>query len=412
MSLTDFDSSSGSGADSSDSSQGGTGQYLRKVSVIISGNPATPGGTGLGVPNAAASAGIDPDSSAGGGASTQPGGPTRVTVTGGTTAGAPAPANQPGIALSDFRIQFTVNAMDMDAPPTAIIRIFNLADSTASQISKEFQKVVLQAGYENGNFGVIFQGDIIRVRKGRLSNIDTFVDIMASNLGALKLFGTVGVTIPAGTSPSGQVTAVTNAANNSPIAKGNAGVAQQNLKVADTSDAFATTGVLPRGKVVFGPWSDHFTDVADSTGSVWSIGPDGTVNFHKLTGYNSGTAVVLNAETGMVGIPASTIQGIEVNCLLNPLIKPGTRIQLNNSDIVTQSVTNSSQGFPAYSDYQSGFTANTSTDGIYMVFVVEHEGDNRDPGAAWLTKIIALAVDSSGSSGNQAAGSGSVAAYG
>jgi hypothetical protein len=409
MSLTDFDSSSGSGADSSDSSQGGTGQYLRKVSVIISGNPATPGGTGLGVPNAAASAGIDPDSSAGGGASTQPGGPKRVTV---TPTQFEAPPNQPGIALSDFRIQFTVNAMDTDAPPTAIIRIFNLADSTASQISKEFQNVTLQAGYENGNFGVIFQGSIMRVRKGRLSNIDTFVDIMASTLGALKLFGTVGATIPAGTSPSGQIAAVTNHANNTPVAQGNAGSPAQQLKVGDTSSLDSSGGVIPRGKVVFGPWSDHFNDVADSTGSVWSIGPDGTVNFHKLTGYNSGTAVVLNAETGVVGIPASTIQGIEVNCLLNPLIKPGTRIQLNNSDIVTQSVTNSSQGFPAYSDYQSGFTANTSTDGIYMVFVVEHEGDNRDPGAAWLTKIIALAVDSSGSSGNKAAGSGSVAAYG
>jgi hypothetical protein len=401
MTNTDFDSSAGSGAPSSDT-QGGSGQYLRKVTLIISGNPTTPGGTGLGVPNSAASSGISPDSSAGSGT-----GPTRVVVTGGTMAGQDAPANQPGIALSDFRIQFTVNAMDTDSPPTAIIRIFNLADTTAQQISKEFQNVTLQAGYENGNFGVIFQGNIIRVRKGRLSNIDTFVDIMASNLGALKLFGTVGVTIPAGASPSQQVTSVTNQVNNSPIAQGNAGIAQQNLSVADTSSIFAKTGVLPRGKVVFGPWSDHFNTVADSTGSVWSIGPDGTVTFHLLTGYNKGDAVVINAETGMIGVPAATIQGIEVNCLLNPLIKPGTRIQLNNADLTTQTNTTSQVGFPAYSDYQSGLIANTSTDGVYMAFVVEHEGDNRDPGAAWLTKIIALAVDNSGNSG-----AGSVPAYG
>lgn len=409
MSFTDFDSGP------TDSGGGeGTGQYLRKVSVIISGSPQTPGGTGLGVPNSAASAGISPDSTAGGGASTQPGGPTRVVVTGGTTAAAPqeAPANQPGIALSDFRIQFTVSAMDTDSPPTALIRIYNLADTTAQQISKEFQNITLQAGYENGNYGIIFQGSIMRVRKGRLSNIDTFVDIMASNLGALKTFGTVGVTIPAGATLPQQVTAVANQVNNSPIAQGNAGSPQQKLNVGDTSQAFTSGGTLPRGKVVFGLWSEHFNNVADSGGAVWSIGPDGTVNFHKLTGYNSGEAVVINAETGMVGIPAATIQGIEVNCLLNPLIKPGTRIQLNNADLTTQNTVNSSAGFPAYSDYQSQFTANTSTDGVYMALVVEHEGDNRDPGAAWLTKIIALAVDSSGTSGNQAAGSGSVAAYG
>jgi hypothetical protein len=230
---------------------------------------------------------------------------------------------------------------------------------------------------------------------------------MASNLGALKTLGTVGVTIPAGASFGQQVDSVKNAVNNSPIAQGNAGSLQQQLKVGDTSQSFTAGGTLPRGKVVFGLWSEHFNNVADSTGSVWSIGPDGTVNFHPLTGYLPGDAVVINAQTGMIGVPSATIQGIEVNCLLNPLIKPGTRIQLNNADLTTQTNTTSQVGFPAYADYQSQFVASTSTDGVYMALVVEHEGDNRDPGAAWLTKIIALAVDNSGNSG-----AGSVPAYG
>ncbi len=46
-----------------------------------------------------------------------------------------------------------------------------------------------------------------------------------------------------------------------------------------------------------------------------------------------------------------------------------------------------------------------------MALVVEHEGDNRGHGGDWLTKIVALAVDSSASSGN-ASGQGQVAAYG
>lgn len=376
---------------------GASGQFIRKVSLIIYGNPPTPGGTGLAVPGSAANGGIPTtDSDSGTAANGRP----RVVIT--TPSSAPPTGNQPGIVLSDFRIQFNVTAMDLDAPPTATIRILNLSQSTASKIQKEFQSVVLQAGYENGNFGVIFQGTIIRVRKGRLSNIDTFVDIMASNLGALYTLGTVGLSVPANTSYKNQLSQVTSKVNSSPIAQGIAGAQQQGLQTGNIPDSFGTGGTLPRGKVYFGLWKEHLNTMTESTGSVWSIGPDGKINIHDLTGYNPGDAVVINAQTGMVGIPVATLQGIEVNCLLNPKIKCGTRIQLNNKDITTTSV-NAQVGFPAYSDVDSGFIANTSTDGVYMALVVEHEGDTRDPGAAWITKIIALAVDAS---------SGKVAAYG
>lgn len=372
-------------------------QYLRKVSLVIYGNPPVPGGTGLAVPAAPATG--NPN------AGSPPAEPptTYVTVTGGQQQ---APNNMPGIVLSDFRIQFHINAMDTDAPPTAMIRVYNLADSTAKQIQKEFQSVVLQAGYENGNFGIIFQGTIVRVRKGRLSNIDTFVDIMASNLDAIYNYGIVNKTVAAGSSIQNRIDAVKQSVNASPVAQGNAGALQQGIQYGNIPASFGTGGVLPRGKVMFGLASEHLSNIADTAGAVWSIGPDGKINFHELTGYLPGEAVVINATTGMVGVPVATTQGIEIKCLLNPLIKCGTRIKLNNADITTTSSNQYGIGYPNYSDIESGFIANTSTDGIYMVLVAEHEGDNRDAGPSWLTNIIALAIDSSGSSG-----AGSLGAY-
>jgi hypothetical protein len=358
-------------------------QYIRKVSLLVYGTPPTPGGTGLAVPN-------DP-------------------ATGGSIMSSPAsqqqPGNQPGIELGALRIHFEVTAMDVDVPPTAHIRVFNLAEATANKIQKEFQSVTLQAGYENGNFGVIFQGTIIRVRKGRLNNIDSFVDIMASNLDAIYNFGFTNGTLKAGASPKDQLNFVKQSINNSSVAKGLAGAEAQGLQLGNIPDSFGTGGTLPRGKVFFALGREHLSNIADSTGSVWSIGPDGKVNFHELTGYLPGEAVEINAQTGMVGVPVATNQGIEVNCLLNPLIKVGTRIKLNNADITTTSNVYQGAGYPAYSDYQ--FFANTSTDGTYVVLVAEHEGDNRGHGGDWLTKIIALAIDSSGNSG-----AGQVPAYG
>lgn len=374
-------------------------QYLRKTSLIVYGNPSTPGGTGLAVPAA-------PATDAGSvGAATNTG---RLYVSPNNAPAQQQPSNQPGIELGALHCEFTVSAMDLDTPPTALIRVINLAESTAQQVQKEFQSVTLQAGYEDGNFGVIFTGTIIRVKKGRLNNIDSFVDIMASNLDIVHNFGFTNTSIKAGATPQQQLDQARSSVNNSAAMQGLAGTDAQGLQYGDIPKSpVGSGGVLPRGKVMFGLWREKASDIASSNGWVWSIGPDGKVYFHPLDGYLPGDAVVINAQTGMIGVPIATTQGIEVSCLLNPKIRPGTRIQLNNADITTTNNVYKGAGYPAYSDFQSGFFANTSTDGVYVALVVEHEGDNRGHGNDWKTNIIALALDQSGNSG-----SGTVPAYG
>lgn len=339
-------------------------QFIRKVSLIVYGNPPTP------VSNT----------------------PYIVPVNNAQTLliQKPSPAaNTPALDLSQFRIVFNVSAIDIDTPPTATIRIINLSDQTANTIVKEFSKVVLQAGYENGNFGIIFQGDIIRIRKGRLSNIDTFLDIMASNLDAFFNWGAVATSIPAGATNQDKINAVKNAYNNSPITQQASSISGQ-INIGQTPGEVGVGGVLPRGKVLMGMAANKYTDIANSQGWTWQIGPDGVINFVELNRYLPSNPVPINAATGMIGIPELTPQGLEVKTLLNPLIKCGTRIQLNNATInMTQ--TDQFIGFPAISDFQ--YYANASADGIYRVFVAEHEGDVRGEGADWTTSIVALAVD-------------------
>jgi hypothetical protein len=356
---------------------GSNNQYIRKVGLVVYGV----GQSGSGAPSS------------------------------GTGKSTPADA-VPGLDLSAFRIKFHVEAMDIDMPPTAIIRVYNLADSTVQQIKSEFQNVTLQAGYVNGNYGVIFQGSIVRIRKGRVSNIDTFVDIMASNFDAVYNFGVVATTIAKGTNANQRAQAIKTAIANSPAQQGaqaQAGNALANgLQYGNIPDSFNTGGTLPRGKVLFGLGRDHLSDLADTTGTTWSVGPDGKVNFIPLDGYLPGEAVVITAQTGMIGIPEATQQGIEVTTLLNPKIKSGTRIQLDNASINTTQTNNAAAGFPAFGDFQ--FFASTSDDGFYRAIVVEHEGDSRGTGNDWITKIIALNVDQSGGSGPD--GTGSVQPYG
>lgn len=359
-----------------------TDQFIRKCSLIVYGV----GQLGAGAPSSSPPTSLSSPTSL----------PTNILPT-------PAGA-QPGLDLSQFRIQFNVEAMDLDTPPTATIRVLNLADATAQQIQKEFQNVTLQAGYENGNFGVIFQGSIIRVRKGRLNNIETFVDIVASNLDAVYNFGVVSKTLAAGSTSQDRLNAIKQGVASSPAAQGTPNALAAGVQYGSIPNSFGTGGTLPRGKVLFGLARDYWNDAADTNACTWSVGPDGRINFIPLTGYLAGEAVVITAQTGMIGVPEATQNGVEVRCLLNPLIKTGTRIQLDNSSITTTTNVQNA-GLIQYGGLPPLF-ASLSTDGFYRALVAEHEGDTRGQGEDWLTKIVALNVDQSAGPAN------SVAAYG
>lgn len=313
-------------------------QYLRKVSLVVYGSSATPGGAGAEQP------GIDL-----------------------------TPEGQP----SPFKIIFNICQFDADTPNTAVIRVYNLSRETAQQIRDEFQQVVLQAGYEGGNFGIIFKGTIKQVRTGRANATDTFVDIFAADGDIAHNFAIINQTLAAGASIQDRAAAIAKAMD--------PGLSEKGITIP--LDA-GTGGVLPRDKVLFGLASVKMTDLADTVECSWSI-QNGKVEVISRTAYKAGEAVVLNSRTGLIGVPEATNNGITVTCLLNPNIRIGTRLQIANSDINQTSIRQ--QSFPRYSDVN--FFAAVTADGIYRSIVVEHQGDTR--GGEWYTKIICLALDPS-----------------
>lgn len=307
-----------------------------------------------------------------------------------------------GLDLSQLRIVFRVSAADIDMPPHAIIRVYNLADATAQQVQNEFQKVSLQAGYESGNYGVIHNGSIIRIRKGRESNIDTFVDIMSADLDTWFNFGVASQTLDTNQSnPLARWNAIVSSSNQNLAGLGiNPTPAQ--LSSGTLSSALGTGGTLPRGKVLFGLARARATEVTQSVNTSWSI-VNGQLQVIDINGYAPGEAVQINAMTGMIGVPEATVNGIEVKCLLNPLIKTATQIQLNNADITTTRVQNANIGgqsvpigFPNVTGFE--FFASLSADGFYKVLVAEHNGDSR--GEEWYTELVCLNIDSSAAPGS------------
>lgn len=303
-------------------------------------------------------------------------------------------AGSKGLDLSELRIQFLTTAPDTNTPPNAIIRVSNLSDATANQIEREFQRVMLQAGYEHGNYGVIFQGQIKQVRRGRDANaVDTFVDIMASDGDQMMAYGVVNKTLAPGATMKDMAAAVGEAAK--PY-----GVSVDE----DSLDVIGTGGANPaalRTTTLFGMLPNVLDSIANTTQTSWSI-RDGKIVFSSLTGYDPGEIIELSPATGLVGVPEAQLDGIHVRTLLNVNVKTGRRVRISGEFITRTTVRE--QGFPSLANIATMFPSVDRGAGVYRVYEVAHSGDTR--GDTWYTDVIALSVDPSAQV-NQ-----SVAAYG
>lgn len=275
------------------------------------------------------------------------------------------------IDFSSLRISFKIERKDFSSPNSARIRVFNLSDNNANRIKNEFTKVILQAGYQS-NYGVIFKGNIKETQKGRENSTDSFVDIAAGDGDEAYNFSYVSKTLQVGASKTDQINASIDAMTEYDVEKG---------YIADLGGQ-----TLPRGKVLFGMSRRYLDQVGRSSETTWSI-QNNQVNMIQKTSTLPESVVVLNNQTGVIQTPTVTTEGIKFSCLLNPLLKIGGRVRLNNDDILDKNI-----------DEESG--AHTlSADGVYRILSLEHSGDTFGP--EWITNAICLDVDETASAGSE-----------
>lgn len=286
--------------------------------------------------------------------------------------------------LSDMRFTFQIRANDEETPNTAAIRIYNLALGTIRLLIEEFNFVTLSAGYE-GNLATIFTGTITQFRRGKESNVDSYLDIFAADGDMPYNQSKSNFSMGAGASQVQifrQYMADMRAVS-------------PNVSVDPNAEHFLTMfgGILPRGKVAFGATRDYLRDLADTNNVRWSI-QNGVVTLIQLSSYLPGEAVKINSLTGMIGVPEASDNGIAVRCLLNPSIKIGHAIMINNGDITQTTIKdNAYPGIDGVLIAGIDPNPNSENDGIYRVLVIEHSGDTR--GQEWYTEIVCITIDPS-----------------
>jgi hypothetical protein len=289
-----------------------------------------------------------------------------------------------GFDLSNLRIKFNVKRSDTQTPNVADIRVYNVEPQTALAIYKALSPnvqgviqssqgyVLLSAGYQS-NFGTIFAGNIKQIILGRESATDTFIDIIAGDGHRAYNFGVVNKTIAGGSTQSDQVFASIQA------------MASVDGTTAGPMGNLSNNGTkLPRGKVMFGNAKNYLRNVAQNTQQSWSI-QNGAVTFVPIQNYLPNQAVVLTSKTGLIGTPQQTNIGVNMKCLLNPLIKISTVVNIDQASVDNYKIDLSTPNSPA------NIAPALNLDGNYYVMVAEHSGDTR--GVDWYTSLVTINTD-------------------
>lgn len=294
--------------------------------------------------------------------------------------------SSPDDASAGLHCVFKAMHATVPTPNHLAIRIFNLSSDTANTIISKQDRILVEAGYRDGPFGRIFQGQFYYSRQGRDNPTDTYLDLFAQDGDSAAQLAFLNETLGAGHSTDELRKAINRSMNPYGITPGH-----QAATPADRS---------PRGKVLYGSTRDYAHEFARTYRQEWFISSEQL----QFLPYNEALpgeqqVVALTGQTGLVGLPCITPQGIELKCLLNPSLRAGGIVQLDNASIQRSTPS------PAFAhDPQSGLfnivgqePNQTLTDrlldadGLYKIVALDYEGDTR--GNAWYCDMICVALD-------------------
>ena len=279
-----------------------------------------------------------------------------------------------GLDVSNLRCVFHAEKKLDETPNYSQITITNMAMSTIARIQPG-DRVTVEAGYENGNFGLIFSGDVVQPYVERSEVVDTNLVLVCQDADVFINSAFTAKTLEKGSSNQDVVTACLQGAD----------VSQGTI-----TEKLSKQSSFIRGKVLFGKSSDYLRRAAYTADSQFFI-EDGEVNIISAEDYRPGTAVELNPDTGLIGDPSQTDNGVSVKCLLNPSIKLNSLIHVSGDSVKRKMVSKDGDTTPEL-----------PADGVYRVVKVTYDGDTH--GDDWYCSIEgvsdAIAAENSGASAN------------
>ena len=256
--------------------------------------------------------------------------------------------------VSALRCTFSVEKNMDEEPNYSIIKIYNLATETLNAIVSKGDGVIIEAGYENGAFGLIFNAEIIQWIKGKDDSTDTYLKLVCQDSDHLLTSAFVAKTLAAGATHQDVVD----------LCAAGYGVGTMDIE----------NSPLPRAKTLFGLTRYYLHRVAVSNDAHFYV-DDGEINIVSAS-YAAGEGPDLRPDTGLIGTPEQTEYGISGQCLLDPRLKLNQMIHVSSEYVVEEEASKGTE-----------ITA-LPTDGNYRITKLTYEGDTR--GDTWYVNFEAV----------------------
>lgn len=270
-----------------------------------------------------------------------------------------------------LRATFDIYTPALQAWWYADIDLYNLDQVTTTQLLarpiKQGAMVTISAGYQNGNYGIIWSGPVFQPLFDRQNVVDFKITLHCMLGLAQFLYNNVSTAYVANLNQYDLLNKMTSSAFR-PIPIG---------KI--TPDRLQKK-TLPRGGVFFGRPDKYLTGWANDSNSQWWLAPNG-LQFGQADDDVPTQSVdfVYTPNSGIIGVPTQTQYGVDFRVLLDPRIivkKPLPVIRIDNSIIRQQK--KSIGELPNILDQ----------DGEYIVAAAHHFGDTR--GNDWYTDITGV----------------------
>ena len=266
-----------------------------------------------------------------------------------------------------LKISFNIERPGYKAIYYGEIAIYNLSLEAEQAIINEGYTVVLEAGYVDGDFGVIFKGQVFQAVWDRQDVVDMVLTLNCIDGMKIERDNFVSLTIAQKTYQKDLIKAMAAGARNAIT-----------VNIDDQVDAKQ----LSRGRVYFGDPKTFLNDYALDNKCQYFMS-DGEINIARVdsseTSLSQDEALVVSPENGLIGTPQQMNDAVSFRCLLNPKIKiqnPAMLVKLDQSLIRQQKIR------------QGTLVTRLDKDGLYRVAQVNHIGDTR--GNDWYTEVIGV----------------------
>lgn len=264
-----------------------------------------------------------------------------------------------GIDITGLRCSFTVDKSMSTEPNKSTIQVYNLAPATQNFVLSSAKRIIIEAGYEKSEqFGLIFDGDIVKALRRGAQSIDKITEVIAQDGDLFLNSGFISVSYSAGQTTESVLSQMS-------------GIADDDMAMGAVSKDLKGTK-LARGKAMFGQPKDYASMLAKSEGALFYVN-DRKINLVKPGDLPEGEIIDLSPRSGLVGTPEQTDDGIKAKCLLNPLLNVNKLVHISN-EFVQETADIGKAGLSS---------------GVYKIIKLKHIGDTL--GNNWYTDFEGIA---------------------